>query len=71
MLAYLPFLIGPLSYGVIALLIFMGSVVILTIPVFATRGSTQAKWAGLVSLVLLVEAVALGTVGVLVSNGTI
>jgi len=71
MLPYLPFLIGPLSMGVISLLIFMGSVVILTIPVFATRGSTQALWFALVGFLLTVEAAALITLTVLVSNGTI
>ena len=71
MLAYIPFLIGPLAYGVVALLTFMASVVVFTIPVFSTRGRTQATWLVLVLFVLFVEAVVLLTLGILVDQGKI
>ncbi len=71
MLAYIPFLIGPLAYGVVALLTFMASVVVFTIPVFATRGRTQAIWLAVVLFVLFVEAVVLLTLGILVDQGKI
>ncbi len=71
MLAYIPFLIGPLAYGVVAFITFMASVVVFTIPVFATRGRTQAMWLAVVLLVLFVEAVVLLTLGILVDQGKI
>jgi len=71
MLAYTPFLIGPLTYGVVALLTFMASVVILTIPVFSTRGRTQAIWFAVVGFVLFVEAIVLVTLGILVDQSKI
>jgi len=71
MLPYIPFLIGPLSFGIIAMLVFAGSIVVLTIPVFATRGNAQKAWFGAVTVLLLGEAVGLGTLGVLVDRGTI
>lgn len=71
MLAYIPFLIGPLTYGVVALLIFMSSVVIFTIPVFSTRGRTQGIWLAVVLFALFVEAIVLITLGILVDQGKI
>lgn len=71
MLAYIPFLIGPLTYGVVALLTFMASVVVFTIPVFATRGRTQGMWLAVVAFALFVEAVLLVTLGILVDQGKI
>lgn len=71
MLAYLPFLISANSLGVICLLIFLGSAVVLTIPVFATRGGTQAVWTGVVGFLLTVEAAVMVTLVVLVSQGEI
>lgn len=69
MLAYLPFLISANSLGVILLIIFSASAVILTIPVFATRGGTQAVWTGVVGFLLTVEAAVMVTLVVLVSRG--
>ncbi len=71
MLDYLPFLIGPKSFGVIALLIFLGSAVIIPIPVFATRGKAQVGWLAMSGLMLTVEAIVLITLQVMVSQGTI
>jgi hypothetical protein len=71
MLPDLPFLISPNSLGIIALLIFIGSTMIFTIPMFATRGTTQVAWAGVAGVLLLIEAAGLITLVVLVHNGTI
>jgi hypothetical protein len=71
MLAYLPFLISANSLGVICLIIFSASAVILTIPVFATRGGTQAVWTGVVGFLLTVEAAVMVVLVVLVSQGEI
>lgn len=71
MLSYLPFLISTNSFGVIAFIIFLGSSLIFTIPVFATRGMTQLAWLGVVGFILTVEAAGLLTLGILVNNGTI
>ncbi len=71
MAASLPFLISAMSLGVINLLIFLASAVILTIPVFATRGRTQAIWAAVIGTILLVEAVILVTLVVLTGQGKI
>lgn len=67
----LPFLISANSLGIIALLIFLGSSMIFTIPMFATRGSAQIAWAGAAGVILFVEAAGLITLVVLVHNGTI
>lgn len=71
MLDYLPFLISANSLGVVALLIFLASAVILTIPVFATRGGSQIAWFGVVGFLLTVEAAILITLVVLTSQGEI
>ncbi len=71
MLAYLPFLISANSLGVICLTIFLGSALILTIPVFATRGSTQLIWTGVVGFALTVEIAVMVLLVVLVSRGDI
>ena len=71
MLANLPFLISANSLGVINLLIFLASAIILTIPVFATRGRAQAIWFAVVGFILTVEAVVLITLVVLTSQGRI
>lgn len=71
MLAYLPFLISANSLGVICLIIFLASLIVFTIPVFATRGNTQAAWAGIVSIFLLVELAVMVLLVVLVSQGEI
>jgi hypothetical protein len=71
MLSYLPFLMSPNDAGIICLVIFIASSVILGIPVFASRGSTQAVWAGVIGFVLTVELAAMITIVALMSNGTI
>ncbi|MEO9254241.1 MAG: hypothetical protein ABI305_01775 [Tepidiformaceae bacterium] len=71
MLPYLPFLISTNSFGIIAVLIFMGTSLIFMIPVFATRGGTQMIWFGLIGFVLTLEGVGLIALVILVNNGTI
>jgi hypothetical protein len=71
MLDYLPFLVSTNSFGIIALLIFLGSSLIFMIPVFATRGTTQLVWFGFVGFLLTVEAAGLIALVILVNNGTI
>lgn len=71
MLAYLPFLVSPNSLGVICLIIFLGSSMILTIPVFATRGATQVIWTGVVGFALTVEIAVMVLLVVLTSRGDI
>jgi hypothetical protein len=71
MLDYLPFLISANSLGVISLIIFLASSLILTIPVFATRGGIQIAWFGIVGFLLTVEAVILIILVVLTSQGEI
>ena len=68
---YLPFLISASSLGVISLIIFLASTIVLTIPVFATRGGTQVAWFGVVGFSLTVEAVVLIALVVLTSQGKI
>jgi hypothetical protein len=69
MLEFAPFLISALAFGVTSLIVFMASTVILTIPVFATRGTTQFIWLGVVGFLLTVEAVALVVLTIMVGNG--
>ncbi len=69
MLELAPFLISALAFGVAALVTFVASTVILTIPVFATRGTTQLAWLGAVGFVLTVEAIGLVVLTILVGNG--
>lgn len=67
----LPFLISTNSLGIIAFLVFIGSAMIFTIPMFATRGGAQVAWTGVAGVLLLIEAAGLITLVVLVHNGTI
>lgn len=69
MIAVVPFLMSALAFGVTSLIIFLGANIILTIPIFATRGRTQAVWFGVVSLLLLAIGVTLVVLTVLVSQG--
>jgi hypothetical protein len=69
MLEFAPFLISALAFGVTSLIIFMTSTVIFTIPVFATRGTTQFIWLGVVGFLLTVEAVVLVVLTIMVGNG--
>jgi hypothetical protein len=71
MLAYLPFLISANSLGVINMIIFLGSAIVLTIPVFATRGSAQLIWTGVVGFLLTLELAVMVLLVVLVSRGDI
>lgn len=66
-----PLLVTPLSMGVMALLAFLVSAVVLTIPVFASRGRAQAVWAAIIGTLLLVEAAGLITLVVLVDRGVL
>jgi hypothetical protein len=66
---YLPFLTSASTLGVICLLVFLASSVILTIPVFATRGATQAIWLGAVGFALTVEVAILVALVALQSSG--
>lgn len=67
----LPFLMSANDAGVMGMIVFLASSIVLGIPVFATRGATQLVWGGAVSLVLLIELVLIVTFVVLISNGTI
>jgi hypothetical protein len=67
----LPFLMSANDAGVIGAIIFIASAIILTIPVFATRGNTQLMWAGGVSVVLLIELILIVTFVALISTGEI
>lgn len=71
MLELIPFLYSPIALGVIFLLVFVTSVIILTIPVFATRGRTQVMWLLTVGFLLTVEGVVLVVLAVLNSQGKI
>ena len=71
MLAYLPFLVSANTLGVICLVVFLASSMILTIPVFATRGGTQAAWTGVIGFVLTLELAVMVLLVVLTSRGDI
>ena len=71
MLEFAPFLISALAFGVTSMVIFLASTVILTIPVFATRGGTQIAWGGVAGFLLTVEAAVMVLLVVLVSQGEI
>ncbi|MCK6564511.1 MAG: hypothetical protein HUU14_11245 [Dehalococcoidia bacterium] len=71
MLTFIPFLLGPLAYGVIALIIFSGSIVVFSIPVLATRGRAQILWFLAMGALITAEAAVLITLGILVDQGTI
>lgn len=71
MLELAPFLISALAFGVTSMVIFVASVVILTIPVFASRGNAQLAWMGVVGFLLTVEAAGLVTLTILVGKDKI
>ncbi|MGE5595996.1 MAG: hypothetical protein ACM3S1_08180 [Hyphomicrobiales bacterium] len=71
MLSYLPFLISANSLGVILMLVFLGSTVILTIPGFASRGGQQVAWLAAAGFILTVELIVFITLVVLTSQGEI
>ena len=71
MLAIVPFLISGLAFGIISLVIFIAASVILTIPVFATRGSSQTIWMAVSGFLLLAIGATLVVLTVLVGQGEI
>lgn len=71
MLELTPFLYSPIALGVIFVMVFIASSIVLTIPVFATRGKTQVMWLLTVGFLLTVEAVVLVVLAVLNSQGKI
>jgi len=68
MLEFAPFLISALAFGVTSMVIFLASTVILTIPVFATRGRAQIIWFLVVGFLLTVEAAVLVVLTILVGD---
>jgi hypothetical protein len=68
MLEFAPFLISALAFGVTSMLVFLTSTVILTIPVFATRGRAQIGWFLVVGFLLTVEAAVLVVLTILVGK---
>jgi hypothetical protein len=71
MIAVVPFMMSALAFGVTALIIFLAANIILTIPIFATRGRTQAIWFGVVSVLMLAIGATLVVLTVLVSQDKI
>lgn len=71
MFSYLPFLVSTNSLGIMALLVWIASAVIFTIPAFATRGGAQIAWGTAAGFLLLAEGIGLIVVVILVNNGTI
>ena len=68
MLEFAPFLISALAFGVTSMVIFLASTVILTIPVFATRGRAQITWFLIVGFLLTVEVAVLVYLTILVGD---
>ena len=64
-------LYSPTSLGVIFVMLWIATSVILTIPAFATRGTPQMLWLGAAGFVLTVEAAVLIALAVLNSQGKI
>ena len=64
-------LYSPPALGVIFVLVWIATSVIVTIPAFATRGTAQMVWFGAAGLVLTVEAGVLIALAVLNSQGKI
>ncbi len=71
MIDALPTLYSPTALGVIFVLVWAATSVIVTIPAFATRGTPQLVWFGAAGLVLTVEAAVLIALAVLNSQGKI
>lgn len=71
MLFFEPFLINSLSFGIVALCIFMASNIIFLIPVMATRGTTQFFWFVGMGGLITIELAVLVTLGILVQQGKI
>ena len=64
-----PFLVTNLALGVNLVLVLAVSRIILTIPIFATRGKAQVMWLGVIGFVLTVEFAGLITIGILNQQG--
>ncbi len=64
-------LYSPTALGVLFVLVWATTAVIVTIPVFATRGIPQLAWIGAAGFVLTIEAAVLVTLAVLNSQGII
>ena len=71
MLDVLLALYSPTALGVIFVLVWLTTSVIVTIPAFATRGTTQIVWFGAAGFVLTVLAGVLIALAVLNSQGKI
>ncbi len=71
MIDSLPALYSPTALGVIFVLIWAATSVVVTIPAFATRGTPQLVWFGAAGFILTVEAAVLVTLAVLNSQGKI
>lgn len=64
-------LYSPTALGVIFVLVWAATAVIVTIPAFATRGTPQLVWLGGAGLLLTVEAGVLIALAVLNSQGKV
>ena len=71
MIDSLPALYSPTALGVIFVLIWATTSVIVTIPAFATRGTPQLVWFGAAGFILTVEAAVLIALAVLNSQGKV
>ena len=68
---FLPFLMSSNDAGIISMLIFISSSVLLGIPVLANRGTAQLVWAGVIGFVLTLELAGMVTFVALISAGKI
>lgn len=64
-------LYSPTALGVIFVLVWASTAVVVTIPAFATRGAAQMVWFGAAGFVLTIEAGALIALAVLNSQGKV
>ena len=71
MLTFIPFLLGPLAYGVIAFSYLLGVHRRFSIPALASRGRAQLLWFLIVGGLITAEAALLITLGILVDQGKI
>lgn len=64
-------LYSPTALGVIFVLVWSATAIVVTIPAFATRGTTQLVWLGGAGFILTVLGGALIALAVLNSQGMI
>ncbi len=64
-------LYSPTALGVIFVLVWSATAIVVTIPAFATRGTTQLVWLGGAGFVLTVLAGVLIALAVLNSQGKV